>query len=190
VTGALTGMDALIEICGWTQGTFKFFDDVLSPKTSITVPLQHALMEAMRIHDERREAMEILAERDEERSQEMDSTRSSTDVLEDFLKVPGVTSAVVVGRDGFLIESAGGSSAVSIEDLGASLAHAINGIEEMGSELQVNQFQDLFVEYGRAVIICKPAGDAVLAITAPDASKLGIIRHKIKPLVAELSELF
>lgn len=184
----LTGMDALIEICGWQKGRFSFHDDVLSPKVSITVALQHALMEAVRIRDERGTA-EPSGGKDE-RSQDMVSTRSSTDVLEDFLKVPGVTSAVVVGRDGFLIESAGGASTVSIEDLGASLAHAINGIEEMGSELLVSPFQDLFVEYGKAVIICKPAGDAILAITAPDATKLGIIRHKVKPLVAELAEFF
>jgi len=162
ITGELSGMEALVEISGWKRGNFKFFDDILSPNTTIKLP----------------------------RRRQMVSTRSSTDVLEDFLKVPGVTSAVVVGRDGFLIESAGGSSAVSIEDLGASLAHAINGIEEMGAELQVDSFQDLFVEYGKAIIICTPIGDAIVAITAPDASKLGIIRHKVRPLITELSELF
>lgn len=118
------------------------------------------------------------------------NTRSSTDVLEDLLKVPDVTGAVVVGRDGFVIESAGGSSTVSVDDLGASLAHAINGIEEMGAELEVRAFQDLFVEFGRAVIMCKPVGDAVVAIVAPDASKLGIIRHKTKKLIDELGQVF
>ena len=113
-------------------------------------------------------------------------TRTSTDVLEEILKIPGVTSAVVVGRDGFVIESAGGSTVISIDDLGAALANAINGIEEMGRELKIAQFQDLFVEYGHAVIMCKPVGGSVLAITAPDATKLGIIRHKAKPLVDEL----
>jgi predicted regulator of Ras-like GTPase activity (Roadblock/LC7/MglB family) len=200
ITGELSGMEALVEISGWKRGNFKFFDDILSPNTTIKLPLQHALLEAVRIYDERQEALRIHDERpelfiepirsDDERRRQMVSTRSSTDVLEDFLKVPGVTSAVVVGRDGFLIESAGGSSAVSIEDLGASLAHAINGIEEMGAELQVDSFQDLFVEYGKAIIICTPIGDAIVAITAPDASKLGIIRHKVRPLITELSELF
>lgn len=89
-----------------------------------------------------------------------------------------------------MIESSGGSGSVSIDDLGASLAHAVNGIEEMGQELSVNTFQDLFVEYGRAVIMCRPVGDAVIAVVAPDASKLGIIRHKIAPLVEELGEHF
>ena len=118
------------------------------------------------------------------------AARTTTDILEEMLKIPGVISAVVIGRDGFLIESAGASSSLSIESLGASLAHAINGIEEMGAELSVNKFQDLFVEYGRAVIMCRPIGDAIVAVIAPDASKLGIIRHKVKPLVDELGHLF
>ena len=97
---------------------------------------------------------------------------------------------MVVGRDGFMIEAAGGTSSVSVDDLGAALAHAVNGIEEMGQELEIKQFQDLFVEYGRAVIMCRPVGDAIIAVVAPDASKLGIIRHKVKPLVEELADLF
>jgi len=123
VTGDLVGMDALGEICSWQEGSFRFSENILSPETSITLPFQHALLEVVRFHDEKRKAKEDL---DIERSMRMDSTRSSTDVLDDFLKVPGVTSAVVVGRDGFLIESAGGSSSIAIDDLGASLAHAIN----------------------------------------------------------------
>jgi predicted regulator of Ras-like GTPase activity (Roadblock/LC7/MglB family) len=185
VTGDGEGMEALVEVCAWERGSFRFSEDVLSPRTSIEMPVQHAIMEAVRLSDERQ------SRQTKERSEEMmQNARTSADVLEDFLKVPGVTSATVVGRDGFLIESAGGSSAVKLEDLGASLAHAINGVEEMGAELQVSTFEDLFVEYGRAVIMCRPVGDAIIAIVAPDASKLGIIRHKVKPLVDELGQFF
>jgi len=116
--------------------------------------------------------------------------RDSTAVLNDLLTVPGIDAVVVVGRDGFVIESAGNSTRINIDELGASLAHAINGIEEMGSELKINLFQDMFIEYGRAVILCKPVGDAVAVVIAPDASKLGIIRHKIKKYFEELDLLF
>jgi len=116
--------------------------------------------------------------------------RGSTDVLEDLLRVPGVDAVVVIGRDGFVIESAGSSTRLNIDALGASLAHAINGVEEMGGELRVEKYQDMFVEYGRAVIMCRPVGDAVAALVAPDASKLGIIRHKVKALFEELGRHF
>jgi predicted regulator of Ras-like GTPase activity (Roadblock/LC7/MglB family) len=188
--GKETGIDALVEICTWDQGSFRFSDDVLSPNVTLTLPLQHTLMEVMRIQDENQDKGASPRNTRPERREGMAQTRSSTDVLEDFLRVPGVTAAVVVGRDGFMIEAAGGTSSVSVDDLGAALAHAVNGIEEMGQELEIKQFQDLFVEYGRAVIMCRPVGDAIIAVVAPDASKLGIIRHKVKPLVEELADLF
>jgi predicted regulator of Ras-like GTPase activity (Roadblock/LC7/MglB family) len=189
VAGRAAGMEALAEVCDWSEGNFRFFEDVQAPSQSVTLKPQHALLEVVRMHDER---LRFTKERAvPERSSPMQpNTRTSTDVLEDLLKVPGVTSAVVVGRDGFIIESAGGSNSVAQDDLGAALAHAVNGIEEMGTELQVNKFQDLFVEYGRAVIMCRPLGDAILAIVAPDASKLGIIRHKAKPFADELTKFF
>jgi predicted regulator of Ras-like GTPase activity (Roadblock/LC7/MglB family) len=119
-----------------------------------------------------------------------ESGRDSTEVLNDLLAIPGIDAVVVIGRDGFVIESVGSSARVNIDELGASLAHSVNGIEEMGTELNVNRFQDMFVEYGRAVIICKPVGDAVAAVVTPDASKLGIIRHKTRKLFEELAQSF
>jgi predicted regulator of Ras-like GTPase activity (Roadblock/LC7/MglB family) len=126
-----------------------------------------------------------------ERSSQMSKgERDSTEVLNDLLGIPGIDAVVVIGRDGFVIESAGSSTRVNIDELGASLAHAVNGIEEMGSELKVERFQDMFIEYGRAVILCKPVGDAVAAVITPDASKLGIIRHKTKKHFEELALSF
>ena len=116
--------------------------------------------------------------------------RSSTEVLEEFLKIPGVNAVVVISRDGFVIETAGTTTNIKTDGIGAALATAINGIEEMGQELEIRRFQDMFVEFGGAVIMCKPVGDAVVGIVSPDATKLGIIRHKIKSLMDELVEYF
>lgn len=191
MAGASVGIEALAELCGWTDGGFHFLDGVASPKTSVTLPAANALLEAVRMHDERQRFKKDPEPSERRGEMQPSSTaRSTTDVLDDFLKIPGVVSAVIVGRDGFLIESVGGSSSVALDDLCAALAHAINSVEEMGTELQIAKFQDLFVEYGRAVIMCRPIGDAIMAVVAPDATKLGIIRHKAKPLADELSRFF
>jgi DNA-binding response OmpR family regulator/predicted regulator of Ras-like GTPase activity (Roadblock/LC7/MglB family) len=117
-------------------------------------------------------------------------SRTTTDVLKDVMDVPGISTTVVIGRDGFVIEAGGDTEAVSLDALGASLAHAVNAIETMGQELEVLNFQDLFVEYGGAMIVGRPVGDAIVAFVASDASQLGIIRYKIKPLVQELASFF
>jgi predicted regulator of Ras-like GTPase activity (Roadblock/LC7/MglB family) len=181
----------------WDQGSFQFHPDVVAPEKNIGLSIQHAIIQAAILLDNRAVSKDLknpdekektADNKAEERSTEME--RDSTSVLNDLLTIPGIDAVVVVGRDGFVIESAGNSSRINIDELGASLAHAINGIEEMGNELKINLFQDMFIEYGRAVILCKPVGDAVAAVIAPDASKLGIIRHKTKKYFEELALSF
>jgi predicted regulator of Ras-like GTPase activity (Roadblock/LC7/MglB family) len=118
------------------------------------------------------------------------NARGSTQVLKDILEIPGIDAAVIVGRDGFVIESMGNSKEVEVDTLGACLATAINSLEEMGKEMSVNCYQDMFVEYGGAVIMSRPVGDAIMSLVSPDASTLGIIRHKVKGYVRELEQLF
>lgn len=196
VSGKETGLDGFADLLSWEQGSFQFHPDVSPPGKNIGLSIQHAIIQAAILLDNKsavndmKNVLEIdLSENNrEERSAAME--RDSTAVMNDLLTVPGIDAVVVVGRDGFVIESAGNSSRVNIDELGASLAHAINGIEEMGNELKINLFQDMFVEYGKAVIMCKPVGDAVAAVIAPDASKLGIIRHKTKKYFEELALSF
>jgi predicted regulator of Ras-like GTPase activity (Roadblock/LC7/MglB family) len=195
ISGKETGLEGFADLLSWVQGSFQFHPDVVAPEKNIGLSIQHAIIQAAILLDNRAASNDqknkngIPANKQaEERSTEME--RDSTTVLNDLLTVPGIDAVVVIGRDGFVIESAGNSSRVNIDELGASLAHAINGIEEMGNELKVNLFQDMFIEYGRAVILCKPVGDAVAAVIAPDASKLGIIRHKTKKYFEELALSF
>jgi len=200
LSGKTTGLDGLADLLSWDQGTFHFHPDVIAPEKNIGLAVQHAIIQAAVLLDHRAannkqgNSMEVSSEtniKDWERSIEMETNeRDSTSVLNDLLAVPGIDAVVVVGRDGFVIESAGNSTRINIDELGASLAHAINGIEEMGNELKINLFQDMFIEYGRAVILCKPVGDAVAVVIAPDASKLGIIRHKTKKYFEELALSF
>jgi predicted regulator of Ras-like GTPase activity (Roadblock/LC7/MglB family) len=195
-----TGLEGFAEILAWETGTFQFYPDAVPPEKNVGLTIQHAIMEAAVILDERiakKKQNEIKSitndsnTTNEERSREMSKNeRDSAEVMNDLLGIPGIDAVVVIGRDGFVIESAGSSTRVNIDELGASLAHAVNGIEEMGSELKVDKFQDMFIEYGRAVILCKPVGDAVAAVITPDASKLGIIRHKTKKHFEELAQSF
>lgn len=192
VSGELAGIEGFADLLSWEQGTFHFLPDIGCIDKTIGLNVQHAILEAATLLDHQaNEKATGLNTENEERSFSMDQAgRDSSEVMNSLLEVPGVDAVVVVGRDGFVIESAGSSSRINTEELGASLAHAINGIEEMGGELNVSFFQDMFIEYGRAVIMCRPVGDAVAALITPDASKLGVIRHKTKKLFVELGQSF
>lgn len=112
--------------------------------------------------------------------------RTSTDILQEISEIKGVNAVVVVGRDGFVIESVGHMPNANLDVLGAAIASAINGIAEMGTELKVGDFSDLFVTYKAAMIMCFPVGDAICGIAGDDASALGMIRHKTHKLIPEL----
>lgn len=190
VAGDQEGPRALESVLSWSKGLFRFHPgaegEVASPKGADVrqATRDPATRDPVPLDQEAAEE-----EREFTRSDEM-ADRDTTSIMADIIKVPGIQAVVVIGRDGFVIETAGSSSAVDIDALGASLAAAVNAVEEMGTELSVSVFQDLFIEYGRAVIICRPLGDAVVALVTPDASKLGIIRHKVKSLVSDLAKFF
>ena len=118
------------------------------------------------------------------------TSRNSTAILKDILEINGVQTVLIAGRDGFVIESRGTSHDVQIDALGASLANAINSLDQMGIEMSIERYRDMFVEYGSAVILSRPIGDALLAIVSPDASTLGMIRYRLKGYVKELEALF
>jgi predicted regulator of Ras-like GTPase activity (Roadblock/LC7/MglB family) len=186
---ALMGEEVIYQILEWKEGSFVVEVDIASPEKSIDTPWSALLVEGLqRLDHEEKITPQPTAQIDTRRDSM--ASRSTTEILNDFLEVPGISSAVVVGRDGFVIEAVGGSRSINLDALGASLAYAIRGIERMGEDLKIRGFQDIFVEYGDAMILARPVGDAVIALVAPDASQLGIVRYQIRPLVAELATFF
>jgi predicted regulator of Ras-like GTPase activity (Roadblock/LC7/MglB family) len=117
------------------------------------------------------------------------NNKTSTDILGEISGIKGVNAIVVVGRDGFVIESQGQIPNTNLDMLGASLATAINSITEMGTELKMGTYSDLFVNYRNAMIMCFPVGDAICGIAGADSSALGLIRHKTQKLIPELEQL-
>jgi predicted regulator of Ras-like GTPase activity (Roadblock/LC7/MglB family) len=118
----------------------------------------------------------------------VNQARTSTDILHEISEIKGVNAVVVVGRDGFVIESVGHMPNANLDVLGAAVATAIHGITEMGAELKVGDFSDLFVTFKTAMIMCFPVGDAICGIAGEDASTLGMIRHKTHKLIPELEQ--
>jgi predicted regulator of Ras-like GTPase activity (Roadblock/LC7/MglB family) len=116
--------------------------------------------------------------------------RTSTQILQEILEIPGANAVVVVGRDGFVIESAGTLGRIDLDTVGASVAMVLNGAENMGKELNLSAFNTLTLEAADAMIMCVPVGDALLVVLAPDSKTLGMIRLQTKKQIPELAQLF
>jgi predicted regulator of Ras-like GTPase activity (Roadblock/LC7/MglB family) len=115
---------------------------------------------------------------------------TSTQILQDIVNTSGARAAIVVGRDGFVIETTGMLGALDLDTLGASVAMLQSGAESMGTELRIAAFHTLTLEAANAMIMCTPVGDALLVILAPDSKTLGMIRLQVKKHVPKLVQFF
>ena len=101
-------------------------------------------------------------------------------ILSEFLRLDGVSAAVVVGRDGFVIESAV-SGKVDIEALGAMASTGVGTSEAMGVELGKGQLTQMLVELENGPIILSPlSADELIAIVADQGANIGRVRYDLK----------
>lgn len=108
-------------------------------------------------------------------------------ILDGLVKVDGVTAALVVGRDGFVIEAVS-SEDLEMDSVGAMAASSLSSAESMGGELDLGSLGSVLVEYEKGPVAITPAGpDAVLAVVANQSANLGRLRiemRKIRTAVA------
>lgn len=101
-------------------------------------------------------------------------------ILGEFLKIDGVSAAVVVGRDGFVIESAA-SGKMDIDALGAMASTGLGTSEAMGRELGKGELRQMLVELDQGPIIMSPLSpDELIAIVASNEANVGRIRYELK----------
>lgn len=101
-------------------------------------------------------------------------------ILGEFLKIEGVTAAVVVGRDGFVIESAT-SGKMDIDALGAMASTGMGTSEAMGKELGKGELKQMLVETEKGPIIMSPlSADELIAIVAENEANVGRVRYDLK----------
>lgn len=116
-------------------------------------------------------------------------TESTSDILANFLDLPSVEAALVIGRDGFVIESSGKNHGPELDELGSSLARTLLRMEEMGRELDTAPMKDMFVEYAGNTILFTALNDAVVVVVASDASELGAVRLEMRQAVPLLKDM-
>ncbi len=108
-------------------------------------------------------------------------------ILDGLLRVDGVTAALVVGRDGFVIEAAT-AHPVDTDSVGAIAASSLAAAEAMGTELQLGALGSILIEYEVGPVAVTPVGpDACLAVVGNQGANLGRLRiemRKIRQAVA------
>ena len=176
--GDVTGVDALVEIISWVEGTFIFSTNKMSPTVTIEVSLPSVLVDAARLLDERRRA-------DEQRVNEM----APQHLLSSFTESSGVLAAILMARDGSPLASANTDEALDMSVLGTGLAALIETVNGLGTDQGCESFGGFFIEYDRFQLFCLPVAGTVLVVVAPEHAQLGVIRHKTQHLADALTKV-
>ncbi len=108
-------------------------------------------------------------------------------ILDGLLKVEGVIAALVVGRDGFVIEAAAVNT-LDTDSVGAIAASSLAASDAMGEALTLGALDAILIEYEQGPVALTPAGpDAVLAVVGDQSANLGRVRvemRKVRQAVA------
>lgn len=105
-------------------------------------------------------------------------------ILKTLTATTGISHALVVGRDGFVIESVGDLSA---DEVGAVISTAISAVEAMGRDCNQGALFEVMAEFKDGTMIAAPIGrDVVLGIVAGVEAGLGTIRHAVKKNLSAL----
>jgi hypothetical protein len=115
---------------------------------------------------------------------------SPRDMLARLIEIPGVRAAVLVGREGLLIEAAGRGDERLREALSALGASALSVTEALGAELGAGPTVGALLEYDDALVSVDPLGEFATVVTlAENAASLGRVRHTLRASQAELMRL-
>jgi hypothetical protein len=101
-------------------------------------------------------------------------------ILGEFLKIDGVSAAVVAGSDGFVIESAV-SGKFDVEALAAMASTGLGTSAAMGSSLEKGEMAQMLVELEHGPILLSPLSEnELIAIVADGTANIGRIRYDLK----------
>ena len=108
------------------------------------------------------------------------------DVLARLAALPGVSLAMLVDREGFLIESAGDTPCAA-EMAGALATCLAESSDSVGRELGHGALQSVVLEYDTGAILVNSAGPTtILATMLRDTAALPRVRHDVKKTLPEL----
>jgi predicted regulator of Ras-like GTPase activity (Roadblock/LC7/MglB family) len=111
---------------------------------------------------------------------------NAQEILNNLLQVGGITVALIVDQDGFLIASAGGQEA-DIEAIGVMVTTGLRSSQTVGKELDIGEVTQTMAEFEHSVIMTAAIGtDACLAVVTETNPNLGNIRYYLKKYSHEL----
>ena len=178
--GDASGMDALVRVVGWREGTFEFLPDLEPEIKSIDLDLHRAVMQALKIHDELKAEEERRAS---EHPAQGETDEAITGKLAEFLGSYDFAEHVsVLDSDGRVRASADSAneSPEGIEELRSTL-HSLMQSHQRGTLNRILIEDNL----GTVVLVRLRDGGGLIVLASAGAS-LGAVSMSVGRLAQGL----
>jgi CheY-like chemotaxis protein len=203
-TRRLRGVAAVHEIVGWPDPKLEIFYKRTSRERTIEEPLQHLLMEAARLLDERGRSLGD-AEDDTgadggggggggRRSTEDPATTSAVQSsLEEAMQIEGALGvALVDGASGMSLGTAGGSAILNVELAGAGAADFVRAKLRVLAALGLKDtIEDVMITLGKQYYLIRFLGPELnvflYLVLDRERSNLGMARHRLATIARRIT---
>jgi len=109
--------------------------------------------------------------------------------LSRFLSIPGVRQAILVGRDGLMIEGLARDGKDDMEAVGAIMTTGMSTAEALGQEIARGGVIGVLMEYEHGLVSVDPLGEFALMVTlSENASNIAHVRRLLKASRNEILE--
>jgi predicted regulator of Ras-like GTPase activity (Roadblock/LC7/MglB family) len=116
------------------------------------------------------------------------SDNNMSRALNDFMNIEGVEAVALVGRDGFVIDSASGTD-LNMDALGAMVATSVEAAENLGKELNLGNMGQYLSEFTNGKVIMAPIKDDILAVFTNKSVVIGSVRYAISKEMPKLASV-
>jgi predicted regulator of Ras-like GTPase activity (Roadblock/LC7/MglB family) len=114
-----------------------------------------------------------------------------TELLTSFTRIRGVSTALVVGQDGLVIQSvtAPGQDGADADVLGAVASSGLLPARQIGEETERGNLLQSIYEYEKGVVVIEPLGQsAILVVVTDAAANLGLLRLQARKVHRDLEQ--
>lgn len=193
--GARSGIGVVYEILGWPDPRLDIFHKRTPRERTIAEPLQHILMEAARLLDERGRTNSVAAEVEDadDVAAVGRCSPSVTEALEEAMRIDGALAvALVDGASGMTLGMAGGSAALNVELAAAGAADFIRAKQRVIGTLGLRDaIEDVMITLGKQYHLIRFLGPELgvflYLVLERERSNLGMGRHKLAALARRIT---
>jgi predicted regulator of Ras-like GTPase activity (Roadblock/LC7/MglB family) len=111
------------------------------------------------------------------------------DLLNALTSLEGINAAVVVNRDGFMIDGVMHGDMLDMEHMAAIISAGIGSSEQIARQLALGELSLTIVECENGVVMVVPITEAaIMAVLADPDAKLGSVRYKLKKYLVDIKK--